>query len=240
MAKVTCGKCKVEFEYSPGGGRPRKYCDGCRRVDARRGRSTYAPRPRGVRHCLSCGDELTGSKSARYCSGQCKWKARKAREGIPCDVCGEPTGWTRRSGKSNVTHKRCSRQPCGTVGSYRRHLKHGEEPCQPCRDAAAEEMREYAVRRKERDGVSLYSQNRKYDGAHGHFIPRVERLAIYERDEWTCQLCLGAVDLSLYFNDRMAATLDHIEPQSAALIADHRPENLRLAHRACNSRRSNG
>ena len=101
-------------------------------------------------------------------------------------------------------------------------------------------MREYAVRRKERDGVSLYSQNRKYDGAHGHFIPRVERLAIYERDEWTCQLCLGAVDLSLYFNDRMAATLDHIEPQSAALIADHRPENLRLAHRACNSRRSNG
>lgn len=26
-------------------------------------------------------------------------------------------------------------QPCGTTGAYRRHLKHGEPTCQPCRDA---------------------------------------------------------------------------------------------------------
>ena len=100
-------------------------------------------------------------------------------------------------------------------------------------------MRAYAAKRKERDGVSLYSQNRKYDGAHGHFIPRADRLAVYERDGWICQLCGGPVNQALHFNDRMAATLDHIEPQSMALIPDHSPENLRLAHRACNSRRNN-
>ena len=26
-------------------------------------------------------------------------------------------------------------RPCGTTAAYQRHLRHGEEPCQPCRDA---------------------------------------------------------------------------------------------------------
>lgn len=28
-------------------------------------------------------------------------------------------------------------EPCGTDPAYRRHLRHGEEPCRPCRDAHA-------------------------------------------------------------------------------------------------------
>jgi hypothetical protein len=35
--------------------------------------------------------------------------------------------------------------------------------------------------------------------------------------------------------DDWAPSLDHIEPQSWALIPDHSPANLRLAHRWCNS-----
>lgn len=27
------------------------------------------------------------------------------------------------------------RQPCGTAAAYRRHRRHGEEPCTACRDA---------------------------------------------------------------------------------------------------------
>lgn len=64
-----------------------------------------------------------------------------------------------------------------------------------------------------------------------------ERLSIYERDGWTCQLCGDPVDQNLLPSHRWAATLDHIECQSWALIPDHSAANLRLAHRMCNSTR---
>ena len=63
------------------------------------------------------------------------------------------------------------------------------------------------------------------------------RRAIYERDAWTCQLCGDPVDPTLGHSDPWGATLDHIECQSWALIADHSARNLRLAHRMCNSLR---
>lgn len=70
-------------------------------------------------------------------------------------------------------------------------------------------------------------------------VSRRERLMIYERDKWTCQLCKKPVDPDLDPQDRMAATLDHIVPRTLTLFPDDSPENLRLAHRACNSERGN-
>lgn len=61
------------------------------------------------------------------------------------------------------------------------------------------------------------------------------RLAIYERDGWTCQLCSEPVDPDLPPSDVWAATLDHIVCQSWTDEPDHSPSNLRLAHRWCNS-----
>lgn len=66
-------------------------------------------------------------------------------------------------------------------------------------------------------------------------IPSADRLAIYERDGWVCQLCEEPVDPDLGSSDLWAATLDHIVPQSHQLVPDHSPGNLQLAHRWCNS-----
>ena len=117
---------------------------------------------------------------------------------------------------------------------YRR----GKCRCDECRAGAAARQRAYAGRVMEREGASLSRKYRRA-GSKDQFISRADRLAIYERDEWTCQLCHCPVDPSLTGRDRLGATLDHIEPRSLALIADDSPANLRLAHRSCNSARGN-
>jgi 5-methylcytosine-specific restriction endonuclease McrA len=70
-------------------------------------------------------------------------------------------------------------------------------------------------------------------------ISRRDRLAIYERDNWQCQLCYEPVDPSLDIQHRFAATLDHVVPRSMTLFPDDSPQNLRLTHRSCNSARGN-
>lgn len=37
-------------------------------------------------------------------------------------------------------------KPCGTPAAYRRHLRHGEEPCSACRRAHTDEVRVYQRR----------------------------------------------------------------------------------------------
>lgn len=70
-------------------------------------------------------------------------------------------------------------------------------------------------------------------------ISDVGRRAIYDRDGWMCQICHEPVEPDLDPQDRMAATLDHVVPRSLTLFPDDSPQNLRLAHRSCNSRRGN-
>ena len=68
-------------------------------------------------------------------------------------------------------------------------------------------------------------------------IPRSVRLAIYERDAWTCGICLEPVADGLPPHDPWQATLDHVVPRSAG--GSDEADNLRLAHRWCNAVRSN-
>lgn len=57
---------------------------------------------------------------------------------------------------------------------------------------------------------------------------KVDRLEIFERDGWVCQMCFEPVDKTLKFPHPMSATWDHIMPVSKG--GAHSPENLRLAH----------
>src|SRR5690606_23331177 len=94
-----------------------------------------------------------------------------------------------------------------------------------------------------RDGLILCTRHRKEKRdaeAERDWISRRDRLAIYERDNWTCQLCGEPVDRQAHYPDNWAPTLVHIEPRSATLSPGHWPRILRTAHRWCSSVRGDG
>ena len=139
--------------------------------------------------------------------------------------------------ESQATCRECRRaaQPHGSVSRYKAQGCR----CQVCKDGNAARMRAYAAAYRAKHGVSRYAEYRKPTTAkHGNSVRRSVRLAVYDRDGWVCQLCFEPVDPSLGPNTRFAASLDHIVCQSWGK-PDHSPENLRLVHRACNSRRNN-
>lgn len=117
----------------------------------------------------------------------------------------------------------------GTVTMYRK----GGCRCQACKAAQAAHISTYYAAR--RDAGNPIPKNR--GERRRYHLTEADRIAIYERDCWTCQLCREPVEKDEHFNHPLAPTLDHIEPQSLALIPDHSPANLRLAHRICNARR---
>lgn len=163
---------------------------------------------------------------------------RKAR--VPCVECGRLLPTYRDSAPAD--RRRCG--PC--IKAERENWEHGTRigyrqrgcKCDECRAWAARSLTDYARKYRERTGKSL---RRKYGPTTPPAKPisKIVRAAVYVRDGWICQLCFEPVDPDLHFNHRMSATLDHIECQSWALIPDNREENLRLAHRSCNSARHN-
>lgn len=96
-----------------------------------------------------------------------------------------------------------------------------------CSSACAEAMA--AHRRRKRLG------HQRLDLTHA------QRMVLYVRDDWVCQLCDEAVDPALMVtspNDDWAPSLDHIVTRASG--GSDAPENLRLAHRWCNSIRGDG
>ncbi len=69
-----------------------------------------------------------------------------------------------------------------------------------------------------------------------NFIHDVDPLVVYERDNYTCQLCLKHVEMHTKAPSKFAPTLDHTIP--LALGGAHSYQNIKLAHFICNSTKS--
>ena len=64
-------------------------------------------------------------------------------------------------------------------------------------------------------------------------LKRVPRVAIYERDQWICQLCDKPIDRELRYPDPMCASIDHVIPVSMG--GTNSAENLQASHYLCNT-----
>jgi hypothetical protein len=82
-----------------------------------------------------------------------------------------------------------------------------------------------------------WNQRRRAMRAGNGFEP-YDRLDIFERDGWVCQLCHKGVDPTLEWPDPMARSIDHTIPVSKG--GPDGPGNVRLTHLHCNLSRHDG
>lgn len=64
------------------------------------------------------------------------------------------------------------------------------------------------------------------------YVADVSPLAIYKRDDWTCQLCGDPIDRTAKAPAPMAPTIDHVV--ALANGGTHEPSNVQAAHFQCN------
>ena len=87
--------------------------------------------------------------------------------------------------------------------------------------------------RAKRDAANTRRQ-RLLEGAKSEPYLRED---IFERDDWTCQLCQEPIDPELKWPDSGFASIDHIVPLS--LGGDDTPANVQAAHLSCNISKHN-
>lgn len=215
---TACVVCGTVVEKVGGGGR--KYgatCSNeCRRALQPRGaRRTQLPHDHWARwYGRSSAWPKGGWKSCRHCETSFPANSEASL------YCSRQCMWRwhdRANGVRSAADILAESRECARCGTAFNHSATTRIHCSDlCRELA----------RKAR-GVSLH---------HG-WISKAERLAIYQRDDYTCWLCGSRVDMEAdQQRDDWAATLDHVLPRSKG--GTHEADNLRTAHRWCNSIRA--
>lgn len=96
-----------------------------------------------------------------------------------------------------------------------------------CKDCAIARQKRVANRKKDL----------KKKGSHTKESKLISARTLYKRDGGICWICGGMCDINADPNSDLYPSVDHIVPQS--LGGKDTLDNVRLAHRICNTRRSN-
>lgn len=89
-------------------------------------------------------------------------------------------------------------------------------------------------KQENKDKINSYSQKRKAKKLHNGY-ESYERIHVFVRDCWTCQICFELVDDTLQYPDPYSKSIDHIIP-----VVRGGPDtfdNVQLAHLVCNNRK---
>jgi len=183
---------------------------------------TYGTRTQYTITCLTCGAQhQTPRKDSRFCSLLCRDAEHRRNHLLP-------VLWVRPKW---MDPRRTITQP--VVSNSVRTWTAGD--CRQCgtyfidRQPHARFCSNVCSRRWHRKAWKVKANRNVSDAV---------RAQVYARDAGICQLCMTSVDMDLPPSNSWAPTLDHIICQSWTLLPDHRANNLRLAHRWCNSKRA--
>lgn len=180
--------------------------------------------------CQQCGREATVSKrTARYCSHRCFYDARYGEQRPRQDRSAEKRANARRTRRLAKAVALLQQAASGTRGK-------GVWTAGRCASCGC-----LFVRRSYTAAVTYCSQScRRREKAtfrralqHDLNAGRVSRVAIHQRDDWTCHICGDPVDRDAVVPDLAAPVLDHVTPLARG--GSHHEDNLRTAHFYCNS-----
>lgn len=164
--------------------------------------------------CSACGASVQrrATSAAKIVCQDCRRQAREFRErNTYCDGCSKLLTVQQVRNGSRFCGRVCAQITLGPRGAA---LSRGRDP--------RANQRKCAARRARVRGVT---------------VEVVDPTYVFDRDRWRCHVCGQKVDPSLNGLDLRGPTLDHIVPLSEG--GEHSHANVRLAHRECNSRRSN-
>jgi 5-methylcytosine-specific restriction endonuclease McrA/ribosomal protein S27AE len=220
----VCARCGETFFAAH---RNALYCSGLCRESA----WAYVPRPKRFTVCAGCWVLLEDTRRCRaWCSSECKHRSlyvphpKRVRSGLRGPSCRLSQRPVARSFIGAVC------RGCGVsfvVAPYADGKRQKGEPLRAryCTVGCQ-------VRTNRRAGKAL--RRARLKGATGAVVIRSRE--IFERDGWSCRLCLKPVDRAAVVPADLAATLDHILPLSLGGL--HEYSNVQCAHFICNSLKS--
>lgn len=199
--------------------------------------------------CKGCGDRLSPMKyqgrEKIWCSQACRARALRRSAGLwtvdsaprrRCDFCDAEFQPARS------VQKFCSSE-CGwrfrDLGRERKGRTARVVACFQCGAPAGPTVSSRSLCgncRAENQRANNRRKNSKRRGAVSLVVYKMSEIA--ERDGWRCHICSKSVNKKLPGTDPNGPTIDHLVPISDG-GADV-PENVALAHRACNVRRGAG
>lgn len=170
-----------------------------------------------VAKCERCGDVFSKTKSEYeyFPSNHC-FACKFATESLPCLRCG--------------------------VQIPKEHKHHKSGCCDSCKLVAKKKSRRES-KKKYRDKHGQHANPRKRCRKYGVPYTPISRKAVYDRDNWECQLC-GKCLLRKYTRidgvvDPLSPTVDHIIPLSLGpgVSPGHVWGNVQAACWECNTRK---
>jgi hypothetical protein len=224
----TCRGCQMTFEARTHGQARKMYCSTECYAREKRRRTTLT-----VQACRSCDQPFTRAErgnKAQFCSDAAK-RCTAREERATCDNCGL---WFLRQPNSEITT--CLRCRQG------KPVKHGANTysnrgcrCPECTNAHSAER----LRRKYEQveaGIPLDVSHRARARRFGVENQYINKLSVFERDDWRCGICGDPVDREAEWPAPMSVSLDHIVPLSAG--GGHVYDNVQCAHLQCNLRKN--
>ena len=211
-----------------------------------------------VRGCLECGASYEPARAyQKYCSSHCNRevlnraktkkrtlirKAAKAKQQRNCKQCNV------RLIPSEYGFKEYCSVKCRKRAGYLRFREReiaerikNPRHCPVCDELLPPESRpdkkfcSDSCKNTARSGTRM--ANRRLRVTVKGVPQRIDRVVIYERDGWVCQLCIEPIDRTLRYPDPMSVSLDHVVPVS--LGGDNSAENLQASHFRCNLKKGN-